>query len=256
MGVVAETADRVIILRDGRMVEQNEIRELFRAPQQPYTRELLPRCRASAASSGRLRGTAPTRRRRCWLRRARRALRSARRNLRLGPSRVHAVEGISFEIGRRETFSLVGESGCGKSTTAKAIAGLVPYGGNLVLDGRSMAGLDRRSRQELRRNVQMIFQDPYRLARSADDGRATSSASRSTFTTSARLRSAANGWRPCSTGSACRPTRCRAIRTNSQAGSASASASPGPLRFARSSLSPTRAFRRSTSRSKHACSIS
>ncbi|HEX7390201.1 MAG TPA: oligopeptide/dipeptide ABC transporter ATP-binding protein [Acidiphilium sp.] len=75
--------------------------------------------------------------------------------------RVHAVEGISFEIGQRETFSLVGESGCGKSTTAKAIAGLVPYGGVLTLNGQAMNDPDRNRRHALHRDVQMIFQDPF-----------------------------------------------------------------------------------------------
>ena len=72
--------------------------------------------------------------------------------------RVHAVEGISFEIGRRETFSLVGESGCGKSTTAKAIAGLVPYAGTWSSTATTWPSATQQ-RRRLRRDVQMIFQD-------------------------------------------------------------------------------------------------
>ncbi|HET7413058.1 MAG TPA: ABC transporter ATP-binding protein [Pararhizobium sp.] len=162
MGVVAETADRVVILREGRLVEENDIRELFREPREAYTRELLDAVpRIGGAVKAADEPAAP----------ANSALLSAdklvvRFDLRGGffgrvDRRVHAVEGISFEIGRRETFSLVGESGCGKSTTAKAIAGLVPYGGDLVLDGQNMSGLDRRQRHALRRDVQMIFQDPF-----------------------------------------------------------------------------------------------
>jgi peptide/nickel transport system ATP-binding protein len=73
----------------------------------------------------------------------------------------HAVEGVSFSIAPNETLALVGESGCGKSTTAKALAGLVPYSGDIVIGGRNLSGLGRDERKAVRRDVQMIFQDPY-----------------------------------------------------------------------------------------------
>ncbi|RUY13141.1 ABC transporter ATP-binding protein, partial [Mesorhizobium sp. M7A.F.Ca.US.005.03.2.1] len=75
--------------------------------------------------------------------------------------RVHAVEGVSFSIAPNETLALVGESGCGKSTTAKALAGLVPYSGDIAIGGRNLSGLGRDERKAVRRDVQMIFQDPY-----------------------------------------------------------------------------------------------
>jgi len=75
--------------------------------------------------------------------------------------RVHAVEGVSFSVAAGETVSLVGESGCGKSTTAKAIAGLLPYTGTIAIGGRDLATLGAAERKAARRNVQMIFQDPY-----------------------------------------------------------------------------------------------
>ncbi|HET7412591.1 MAG TPA: ABC transporter ATP-binding protein [Pararhizobium sp.] len=162
MGVVAETADRVVILRDGRMVEENEIRTLFKAPQRSYTRELLaavPRIGGvTKADAGAADGEKTP-----LLVADKLVVRFDMHGGFFGrvDRRVHAVEGISFEVGRRETFALVGESGCGKSTTAKALAGLVPYTGSLVLDGRNMGGLDRKHRQTLRRDVQMIFQDPF-----------------------------------------------------------------------------------------------
>jgi peptide/nickel transport system ATP-binding protein len=71
------------------------------------------------------------------------------------------VEGVSFDIEAGETLSLVGESGCGKSTTAKAIAGLVPYSGTVTIGGRDLARLSGAERKTVRRDVQMIFQDPY-----------------------------------------------------------------------------------------------
>ncbi len=73
---------------------------------------------------------------------------------------VHAVEGVSFDIRRGETFALVGESGCGKSTIAKAMVGLVPHQGRIEVAGQALAGLNPAGLKALRRRVQMVFQDP------------------------------------------------------------------------------------------------
>ena len=75
---------------------------------------------------------------------------------------VHAVDGVSFTIARGEMLALVGESGCGKTTTAQTILGMVaPDSGTVRLNGTDIAGLPERQMRPLRRQLQMIYQDPY-----------------------------------------------------------------------------------------------
>ncbi len=75
---------------------------------------------------------------------------------------IRAVDGVSFQVRPGETFGLVGESGCGKSTTARAILGLAPAtGGEIWLDGQRIDGLSDRQMRPMRRVVQMVFQDPF-----------------------------------------------------------------------------------------------
>jgi len=75
---------------------------------------------------------------------------------------VHAVDGVSFAVAAGETFGLVGESGCGKSTTARAILNLIPpTKGSVIFDGDEIAGLGESAMRRYRRDIQMIFQDPF-----------------------------------------------------------------------------------------------
>jgi peptide/nickel transport system ATP-binding protein len=87
---------------------------------------------------------------------------SPRRWLQAPRPAVRAVDGVSFTLGRGETLALVGESGCGKTTTAKSVLRLVePTSGSVRFEGEELIGLDAGRMRERRRDLQIIFQDPY-----------------------------------------------------------------------------------------------
>jgi glutathione transport system ATP-binding protein len=183
MGVVAEMADRVLVMYRGDTVEEGDCASLFAAPRQPYTRALL----AAVPTLGAMRGTdTPAK----FLllhadaaavqdqplpdtvqRQVPPVLRvdalTTRFPVRTGvlgrvTRQVCAVERVSFSLQPGETLALVGESGCGKSTTGRSLARLVEFtAGHVDVAGRAIAPLHGRALQELRRDVQFIFQDPF-----------------------------------------------------------------------------------------------
>ncbi len=173
MGVVAEMADDVLVMQHGRMVEHSPASVIFSKPRHPYTQELL----AAVPRLGEMTGTSAPKRMSDDPTASVQTPAPAeplvavkdltvRFDIKGGilqrpVQRVHAVEGVSFGIMPGETLSLVGESGCGKSTTGKALLNLIPWQGDIRVAGRATRGLGASAMRPVLRDVQMIFQDPY-----------------------------------------------------------------------------------------------
>jgi peptide/nickel transport system ATP-binding protein len=156
MGVVADMADEILVMKDGKTVEHDTAENIFNNPQHPYTRQLLaavPKL-GSAAS------------------RSREAAQDEKAVLRLNDVTIEypkrgrvpafkAAEGISFEIYPGEILGLVGESGSGKTTIGRAAIGLLPIkSGSIEVSGIDISKPDRKVLAEARRHAGMVFQDP------------------------------------------------------------------------------------------------
>jgi peptide/nickel transport system ATP-binding protein len=191
MGVVAEIADRVVVMLKGRKVEEGAVAQVLEKPRHPYTQALLaavPRLGSMkseplpkpfpetegaedapnalftlADSESEARGASPP---------AHRSILEVTNLVTRFPvhsgifgrvsGRVHAVEDVSFSLHAGETLALVGESGCGKSTIGRSILRLVePSGGRVLFEGQDVRALDREGLRKMRQRMQMIFQDPF-----------------------------------------------------------------------------------------------
>ena len=142
---------------------------------------------------------------------------------------VRAVDGVSFTLAKGETLALVGESGCGKSTTARLVLRLIePTGGTVAFEGRDITTIPGGELRRLRRRMQIVFQDPFASLNPRMTVGDTLDEPLGLHNVTATPPSVASAWPNCSAWSASPRSTRPATRTNSPAASASASASPAP----------------------------
>jgi peptide/nickel transport system ATP-binding protein len=163
MGVVADLADRVAVMYEGKLAEEADVRTLFASPRDPYTRRLLAAVphvgHGIADAQARVAAREPG-----WAMQQpvvqARDLR-IQYPARLGRNGFTAVDGVGFSIRPGEVLGLVGESGSGKTTIGRAIAGLTRVtGGSLQVLGHEMNGFRERDFTKMRRHIGFVFQDP------------------------------------------------------------------------------------------------
>jgi microcin C transport system ATP-binding protein len=156
LGVVRHMADEVHVMREGRIVEHGPREEIFAAPSHPYTRALLASAPAgrpdpldeAAGSLVEARGV------RVWFPQGKSLLGRPK-------SFIKAVTDADLTIRRGESLGVVGESGSGKTTLGLALLRLLPSRGEVVFDGQDLSAMRERQVRDLRRNFQIVFQDPY-----------------------------------------------------------------------------------------------
>lgn len=204
LGVVAEVADRIMVMRKGEVVEKNTVWDIFSNPRQPYTKGLLAcrprlypklselpvindflipenhrpivdvRPKYSSVGEAIIMTAQPEtvlRNRYEELIKQEPILRVSDVNVKFPIKKgwfqkeqewIHAVNGVSFNVFPGETLGLVGESGCGKSTLARCLLRLQePSKGNIHFEGRDITQMNNNELRALRKNIQVIFQDPY-----------------------------------------------------------------------------------------------
>ncbi|MGU3401292.1 ABC transporter ATP-binding protein [Brucellaceae bacterium D45D] len=183
MGVVAEIADRTVVMYLGSAVEQGTTAQIFNAPKHPYTRALLsavprmgemgdqPLPKRFPIVNKQTGEVAPLPETPDTVSKAPQPILRVKNLVKRfdihGGSfgrlagRVHAIEGVSFDLREGETLSLVGESGCGKSTTGRSVMRIIePTSGSVMVGDTDMASLGKSALRNMRRQMQMIFQDP------------------------------------------------------------------------------------------------
>ncbi|MFT3986072.1 ABC transporter ATP-binding protein [Aestuariivirga sp.] len=156
LNIVKRIAHRVVVMRHGEVVEQGETQAIFANPQHPCTKSLLEAEPTGTklpppASAPRILDATDMR-----------VTFKFGGGFLSGPAiELHAVDRVSLSLKRGQTIGIVGESGSGKSTLARAILRLVPSEGAIFFAGRNIAGLDREAMRPLRRELQVVLQDPF-----------------------------------------------------------------------------------------------
>jgi microcin C transport system ATP-binding protein len=156
LGIMQKIAERVCVMQGGRIVEQGKVAEIISAPKHPYTRALI--AAEPKGEPAKPQPSAPvvvsTDKLKIWF--------PIRRGLmRRTVGHIKAVDGVTIAIRRGETLGVVGESGSGKTTLGLAILRLISSEGPVVFMGKPLQGLKFRDMRPYRRDMQVVFQDPY-----------------------------------------------------------------------------------------------
>ncbi len=225
-GVVAEIADRVVVMQRGRVVEHGTAAAVLGQPHHPYTRQLIaavPHGVAPVRTAGKTQALLDL---------------AGVRKTYGGARSVPAVRDATLRIAPGETLGLVGESGSGKSTLARCVVRLVvPEAGAIRFDGTDLRPLSREGWKPFRKRIGMIFQDP--MSSLNPRRRSPTSSRKALWRTGWRAGSPAPARWSCWRSSGSTPALPSGSRTSSPAASASASASPARSRWSRSCSSPT-----------------
>jgi microcin C transport system ATP-binding protein len=156
LGIVRKIADRVCVMKDGKIVEENNVGDIFKSPQHPYTKALLaaePHPHALQPNpTGEI--VLKTDDLKVWFPIKRGVTRKI-------VGHIKAVDGISVEVRKGETLGVVGESGSGKTTLGLALMRLISSDGPIVFMGKELQELRFKEMRPHRRNMQIVFQDPY-----------------------------------------------------------------------------------------------
>ena len=162
LGVVAHMAHRVALMKDGKVLEVAETREFFTAPKHPYAQELFSSLPQRVGRAVEYRVPDPDEKPLLEVVGMKVHFPIRRGLLKRTVGYVKAVDGVTFEINKGETLALVGESGSGKTTVGKGILRLVPTRmGQIRYDGVDVLRLNSKELRAMRRNMQIIFQDPF-----------------------------------------------------------------------------------------------
>jgi len=158
MGVVAEIADRVAVMRQGRLVETGPLATILRTPEAEYTRHLLSAVPSLVPRAPRAESQEPV------ALETNNLSKTYRERSLFGKAReMTAAEGVTLKLRKGRTLGIVGESGSGKSTVARCIVRLIdPTSGTIHLGSREISDLSRRLLRPYRKKIQIVFQDPYR----------------------------------------------------------------------------------------------
>src|ERR1700678_2158841 len=156
LGIVRKIADRVCVMKEGKIVEQGAVEQVFSAPQHPYTRALL--AAEPKPDPAPPQPDAPvmleTDDLKVWFPIKRGLMRKV-------VGHIKAVDGISIDLRKGETLGVVGESGSGKTTLGLAVLRLISSDGPIVFMGNQLQGLRFKQMRPFRRDMQIVFQDPY-----------------------------------------------------------------------------------------------